>query len=108
MNAKRVNGGSILVGNNANEGTLFVPENITTLVDLRSWLRVAFPTFTVDDVNKVIATYPSVDTAVNTGDIKFATNGYGQPTAVNVSQAATGQQQRAYVSPSFLSLVLPN
>jgi carboxylesterase type B len=96
LNSKKVNGESILVGNNANEGVLFVPGNITTLIDLRSWLHVAFPTFSLDDINKVIAAYPSVETAVNPNDPKFATNGYGTPTAIDVSQVATGQQQRAY------------
>ncbi|KAF2786168.1 inactive carboxylesterase 4 [Melanomma pulvis-pyrius CBS 109.77] len=108
LNDKKVNGESILVGNNANEGALFVPPNITTLVDLRSWLRVAFPTFSLDDIQNVITAYPSVDSAVNASDAKFATNGYGQPTAVNVSQIATGQQQRAYNIYAEATFVCPS
>ena len=99
LNSKQVNGKAILVGNNANEGALFVPANITTLANLKSWLATTFPTLGPADIEKVLAAYPSVDEAVNANDARFATNGVGQPTAVNVSQLATGHQQRAYVSP---------
>ncbi|KAF2830465.1 alpha/beta-hydrolase [Ophiobolus disseminans] len=106
---KRVNGKNILVGNNANEGALFVPPTIKTLDDLKAWLRLEFPTFTADDIQRVLDAYPSSGEAVNTLAPKFATNGLGPATAVNVSQVATGQQQRAnnilaeatFVCPSY-------
>lgn len=97
LNTKRVNGANILVGNNANEGPLFVPPTINTLADLKAWLKLEFPTFADSDVQKVLDAYPSSDDPVNPADLKFATDGVGNPTAVNVSQVATGQQQRANV-----------
>ena len=97
LEAKKVNGENILVGNNANEGALFVPQNITTLDDLKLWLHLEFPTFTDADIQSVLDAYPAPNVSVNANDPKFATNGISPPTAVNVSQVATGQQQRGNV-----------
>ncbi|KAF2184008.1 alpha/beta-hydrolase [Zopfia rhizophila CBS 207.26] len=104
-----VNGMRILVGNNANEGALFVPYNITTLTDLTAWIHTAFPNLSDYNVTQVLAAYPSTSAPVNASDPKYATDGYGPDTAVNISQAATGQQQRAnniyaeatFVCPSY-------
>jgi carboxylesterase type B len=106
---KRVNGESILVGNNANEGSLFVPPTINTIEALKAWLHGAFPTFTEADVLLVLAAYPSSDAPVDPSAAKFATSGTGSATAINVSSLATGQQQRAsniyaeatFVCPSY-------
>ncbi|KAF2688723.1 alpha/beta-hydrolase [Lentithecium fluviatile CBS 122367] len=92
--AKAVNGEAILVGNNVNEGALFVPPIISTLDGLKAWLQQEFPTFTDADVQSVLNTYPSTDEPVDPTSPKFATNGLSGATAINVSQAATGQQQR--------------
>ena len=45
----------------------------------------------------MLKTYPSPDTPDDPTGAKYATTGYGFPTAVNVSSIATGHQQRAYV-----------
>lgn len=95
--AKRVNGKSMLVGNNANEGPLFVPPTITTLVDLRAWLHLEFPTLNDADIQAILDAYPSSDAPVDPMALRFATDGLNPPFAVNVSQAATGQLQRGYV-----------
>ncbi|KAF2183864.1 alpha/beta-hydrolase, partial [Zopfia rhizophila CBS 207.26] len=105
LNAKKVNGAKILVGNNANEGPLFVPPTIKTLDDLKSWLKQEFPTFADADIQKVLDAYPSSDAPVDPSALKFATDGSGPATAVNVSQVATGQQQRGnniYAEATFI------
>lgn len=94
---KRVNGKNILVGNNANEGPFFVPQNINTLGDLKAWIRLLYPTVSEADIEDILNAYPSTDAPVNPDDPKFATDGLGGASAVNVSQVATGQQQRANV-----------
>ncbi|KAJ4369665.1 hypothetical protein N0V83_005427 [Neocucurbitaria cava] len=107
LTAKKVNGLNMLVGNNANEGALFVPANISTEADLKSWLKLEFPVFTDAEVTQVLAAYP-VNASTNP-NLKFATNGISAPTALDVSQVATGQQQRAndiyaeatFVCPSY-------
>lgn len=104
-----MNGEHILVGNNANEGALFVPPIINTTEALRSWMHGEYPTFTDADVDAVLAAYPSSDAPVDPSAVKFATSGTGPATAVNVSSVATGQQQRAdniyaeatFVCPSY-------
>ncbi|OBT45571.1 hypothetical protein VE00_03497 [Pseudogymnoascus sp. WSF 3629] len=107
--AKNVNGKRILVGSNANEGALFVPPTISTEADLVAWLHLEFPNVSNDDITQILAAYPSSSGPVNPNDPTFATTGLGPATAVNVSQVATGQQQRGnniyaeatFVCPSY-------
>lgn len=94
---KRVNGARLLVGNNANEGVAFVPQDIVTEDDFVNYLYDAFPLFTEDDVSKVLLYYPSPDDSLGSSMPSFATNGRSPPTALNQSTFATGQQQRAIV-----------
>lgn len=51
---KKVNGQNLLIGNNANEGPLFVPQNITTEADLVAWLELTFPLFSNDDIARIL------------------------------------------------------
>lgn len=109
LEQKQVNGVRMLAGNNANEGTNFTPQNITTEAALITFLHQTFPLFTNDDVQKILDTYPSTSAPVNPDDPLFATLGYTGPTAINQSNVATGQQQRAnniyaettFVCPSY-------
>ncbi|KAG9534223.1 carboxylesterase type B, partial [Aureobasidium melanogenum] len=98
-----------LVGNNANEGPLFVPQNITTEADLVAWLELTFPLFSNDDIARVLRYYPSSNASDSSSAVEFATLGNSGPTAINESSLATGQQQRAdniyaettFVCPSY-------
>ncbi|GAB7352186.1 hypothetical protein MBLNU459_g2664t2 [Dothideomycetes sp. NU459] len=106
---KRVNGKNLLIGNNANEGPLFTPQNITTEDDLLSWLRLTFPLFQNDDIAKILLYYPSSNASVDPNAVDYATLGYAGPSALNESSFGTGQQQRAdniyaettFVCPSY-------
>jgi carboxylesterase type B len=51
---KKVNGENLLVGNNANEGPLFVPQDIDTEADLLAWLELTFPLFSNDDISRIL------------------------------------------------------
>ena len=83
--------------NNAEEGALFVPQNITTENDLVSWLQLTFPMFSNSDIAKVLLYYPTTNASVNPNAVEYATSGYTGATANNESDVATGQQQRANV-----------
>jgi hypothetical protein len=83
--------------NNAAEGPLFVPQNITTEQDLVNYLKDIFPLFTEDDISKILLYYPGSNATDNPDAIDYATLGYTGPTANNQSSIATGQQQRAHV-----------
>jgi carboxylesterase type B len=91
---KRVNGHSLLVGNNANEGPAFTPQTITSESALLSWLQSTLPEFTTGDLTKILMYYP----ISNTSGTKFATTGVLGPSALEQSSVAMGQQQRANVS----------
>ncbi|THX35267.1 carboxylesterase type B [Aureobasidium pullulans] len=106
---KKVNGQNLLVGNNANEGPLFVPQDIDTEADLVAWLELTFPLFSNDDFARILRYYPSSNATDSPSAVDFATTGDSGPTAINVSSVATGQQQRAnniyaettFVCPSY-------
>ena len=96
---KKVNGRAILVGTNANEGALFVPqEKISTLEDLKAWLHLKYPFFTKQNVERVLAMYPNTNEPDDPDAVRFATNGVNGATNINMSQVATGHLQRANVS----------
>ncbi|KAK3681815.1 Alpha/Beta hydrolase protein [Podospora appendiculata] len=96
LSAKKVNGKKLLVGYNANEGPLFVPPSITTQSDLISWLQLEFPNLSTAQINSILAANPN-SAETNAANPRFETDGLstGYANAVNVSQAANGQQQRA-------------
>ncbi|KAF2097675.1 carboxylesterase type B [Rhizodiscina lignyota] len=94
---KKVNGVNMLAGvqNSADEGPGFTIQNIETEDDLVAWLRLTFPQFSESDISKILLYYLSTN-ASDTGDAAlFATPGDTGPTAINQSDVATGQQQRA-------------
>ncbi|KAF2471200.1 alpha/beta-hydrolase [Lindgomyces ingoldianus] len=105
LKVKKVNGENMLVGNNANEGALFVPPTISTLADLTAWLKVEFPNLSDEDIQAILDANPASAAVVDPAAPKFATNGLTPPpvTAVNVSQVATGQQQRGDISSWILT-----
>lgn len=103
---KEVNGQRILSGNNANEGPLFVPQNITTDSNLIDWVETTYPLLSPDDITKLLSYYPSTPSPAPK---KFATDGLSPPTAITQSSLSTGAQQRAnniyaettFVCPSY-------
>ncbi|TIA58074.1 carboxylesterase type B [Aureobasidium pullulans] len=102
---KRVNGRNVLVGNNANEGPLFTPQNITSETLLLDRLREILPEFSADDLANVLLHYPVTD---NMTGVKFATTGTSGPSALDQSGLATGQQQRANNIYAELTFVCPS
>ncbi|KAJ4331605.1 hypothetical protein N0V95_009851, partial [Ascochyta clinopodiicola] len=106
LSAGRVNGQHLLVGNNANEGALFVPRNITTTTALTTWLESVFPLLSPSDLSQILTVYPASN---STSTASYATSGLSPPTALDTSQFGTGAQQRAnniygeatFVCPSY-------
>lgn len=103
-----VNGLNILSGNNADEGSLFTPQNILTEDDLVTYLRVTFPLFSNNDIAKILYYYPTSNDTNNPNDPPFATEGDSGATALNQSSAGTGQQQRANLIYGETTFVCPS
>ena len=108
--SKQVNGVNMLVGNNADEGVAFTPQNIVTEDDFVAFVQNTFPLFTDSDVQKLLRYYPSTNASVDASTPLFATTGnVSGATALNESSFGTGQQQRAdnlyaettFVCPSY-------
>lgn len=96
LQQQKVNGFAMLSGNNANEGTLFVPFGITTEDILQDWLSATFPLFSNEDIAQVLITYPGLNASDSPTSPLYATNGLTGATAINQSSLATGHQQRAF------------
>ncbi|KAH6625111.1 acetylcholinesterase precursor [Boeremia exigua] len=105
---KRLNGRSLLVGNNANEGPLFTPQNITSESDFLEWLGNVLPELQEDDIAKVLDYYPSISSVDRSSSDLFATSGYAEPSALGQSSIATGPQQRANNLYAELTFVCPS
>ncbi|KAK9423354.1 putative Acetylcholinesterase [Seiridium unicorne] len=96
LEKKVVNGRNMWTSHNADESSLFVPNNITTLEALTSFLKVSFSRFDDADIASILEMYPLSEYGKNLENPRFATAGDSGPTAVDVSQFAIGNQQRAY------------
>lgn len=105
---QKLNGLNILSGNDANEAPLFTPQIITNQSALVDWLRGTFPYMNNNDIAKILLYYPS-DNSSSVSGVRYATTGDSGPTAINQSDVAVGQQQRAnniyaettFVCPSY-------
>lgn len=95
LGRRQVNGVNMLVGNNADEGPPFTPQNIKTEQALVNWLQITFPLFSNNDIAKILYYYPTGNATVNPSAPLFATEGDSGQTALNQSSAGTGQQERA-------------
>lgn len=93
--AKQVSGQKLLVGFNANEGPLFVRNNIDTEAQLVEWLKVEFPNLSATQINSILAANPN-SSPTNRNATNFETNGLSGANALNMSGGANGQQQRGY------------
>ncbi|KNG50858.1 carboxylesterase type b [Stemphylium lycopersici] len=105
---KRVNGQKALIGNNANEGPSFVPQDITSQDAFVTWLRDTLPEFSDSDISKVLFYYPVSNVADPSINDQFATNGVSGPSALDQSSLGTGQQQRANNLYAELTFVCPS
>ena len=84
------------------EGTVFVPQDITSQDDFLRWVGNTLPELSESDIAKILRYYPISNIKESSGAIKFATNGVSGPSALDQSSLATGQQQRANVRGSTL------
>ncbi|CAN9414188.1 unnamed protein product [Alternaria alternata] len=92
------------VGNNANEGPLFVP-TIGSTDALQAWLQNAFPSVTSTGLEAILAAYPLSNL---TNSDTFATTGLSPVTALDTSSFASGIQQRAYNIYAEATFVCPS
>lgn len=108
LRKRRVNGRSILTGSNAQEGYFFVRQNIKTLDDFIAWLRETLPNFSDADIAEVLQAYPSSNETTDPNAVRYATAGDSGASALNVSESATGQQQRANNLYAEITFVCPS
>ncbi|KAL6702832.1 hypothetical protein ACN47E_000918 [Coniothyrium glycines] len=105
LEKKQVNGEHILVGNNADEGSLFVPPGINSTNALKTWLQGNFPSLNTTVIQHIVDAYASNSTD---STAKFATSGFGPANALTTSPVATGIQQTAYNIYAEATFVCPS
>jgi len=103
---KDLNGLNLLVSNNALEGPAYTQPNITTEEDLVDWLQLTFPSFSNDDIAKVLLYYPGSNASVNPNAPLYASSGTNEPSFITQSSVATGQLQRAFVRRTLFPVTL--
>ncbi|KAK3690451.1 carboxylesterase [Podospora appendiculata] len=89
----KVNGERIITGNNANEGTYFIPQNITDEASFLAVLNLNYPSLNTPSLTKILTLYAIPANATSLS--KFDTNGLNPPYATEVSAYASGWQQAA-------------
>ncbi|GME46655.1 carboxylesterase type b [Neofusicoccum parvum] len=104
----RINGQRVLTGNNANDGLIFVPQNITTQGRFVDYLRLYFPRLDDDAIASILDVYHTPDVPDSPNSPKFQTAGDSGPTAVNQSELTTGHQQVANNFNAEVSFICPS
>ncbi|KAF7531745.1 hypothetical protein G7054_g8589 [Neopestalotiopsis clavispora] len=89
----QVNGKRILVGNNANEGVPLTNPDVDTFPEYRDFVAKTFPRFTPVDVVSLNTFYQTYFAQQGDNGTRFDTLGDSGPTALTVSEFATGLQQ---------------
>jgi carboxylesterase type B len=94
--SKSLKGKRVLSGNMANEGIPLAPLTTRTLSDFQSYINTTFPSFSASDKSLLETTYafPGDTLPVNPNAMRFPTTGTAIPTALNMSEFATGNAQR--------------
>ncbi|KAI4693885.1 uncharacterized protein J4E84_002461 [Alternaria hordeiaustralica] len=111
LTSKPLKGRRVLSGNMANEGVPLSPPTARTLQDFRDYIDLTFTDFSTSEKARLEQTYsfPGDDLDVKPNATRFVTSGTGLPTALNMSEFGTGNQQRllnvfaeyAFVCPSY-------
>lgn len=81
--AKKTNGQRVLAGNNAAEGVIFVPQNITTSIDVTNYVQNFFPTLSSTDIYTMLKTYypePALSGGLYSTQLLRASQIYGDVT----------------------------
>ncbi|ETS87819.1 hypothetical protein PFICI_01647 [Pestalotiopsis fici W106-1] len=89
----KVNGKRILVGNNANEGVPLTNPDVDTFSEYNDFIAKTYPRFTPADVISLNAFYQTAFAQQGDNGTRFDTLGDSGPTALTVSEFATGLQQ---------------
>lgn len=82
--------------NNANEGVPLTNPNVSTLAEYNDFIANTFPRFTSSDIAALNTTYQIVSAQEGDSAPRFDTLGDSGPTALTVSEMATGLQQAVF------------
>lgn len=108
--SKALKGKRVLSGNMANEGVPLSPPTTRTLQDFRRYIDITFPGFSRKDKIALEQQYSFAgdNLDVNPNTPKFPTTGTGNPTALNISEFGSGNQQRVFNVFAEYSFVCPS
>lgn len=104
---KAVSGKRLLIGNNANEGAPLTPSTILTADDFLNYVNTTLPSLTAADKSRLLQIYQFDSSNTDLSAPLFDTLGNSGPTALNQSEFATGQKQRAFNLNSEVTFTCP-
>ena len=91
-----LSGKRLLLGNNADEGAPLTPPTIKTGDDFLDYVNTTFPSLTAADNTRLLQIYQFSNSGTDLSAPLFGTLGDSGPTALNQSEFATGDKQRAF------------
>lgn len=89
-----VNGERMLTGNNAEEGPMFVPQNLTNLADATSWIAALYPGLGLKKLQEAIDMYLPFAPGLGPNET-YATTGFGSPSTSSVQSTGVHAQALA-------------
>ncbi|KAK8099934.1 carboxylesterase family protein [Apiospora kogelbergensis] len=92
----KVSGKRILVGNNANEGVPLTNPEVSTRDAYDDFIHATFPHLTAEDLAKLNSIYQINQSETGNNATRHDTLGDSGPTALTVSEMATGLQQSVF------------
>ncbi|KAK9774892.1 putative Alpha/Beta hydrolase protein [Seiridium cardinale] len=96
LQAGKVNGKRILVGNNANDGVPLTNPDVDTFLEYDEFIANTFPLFNTSDVSSLNSIYQLATAQEGDDAVRFDTLGDSGRTALTVSEMATGLQQTVF------------
>lgn len=106
--SKRVNGQCMLAGSNVEEGTEFVPQNLTDVPAVTDWLAALHSLMSSQDLQKAVNLHLLLDQAFEGNNVTFATDRVGHASLATVQSTSVGAQslvdtfkaETTYICPS--------
>ncbi|KAK7934741.1 carboxylesterase family protein [Apiospora marii] len=96
LSSGKVTGKNILVGNNANEGVPLTNPEVSTRDTYDQFISSTFPNFMAEDKAELNSLYQIDQSEAGNNGWRYDTLGDQDPTALTVSEMATGLQQSVF------------
>lgn len=107
--SKRENGQRMLAGSNAEEGSMFVPQNLTNVQHaVTDWLATLHLLMSTDDLYEAVDLYLPLNKELDHRNVTFATSGFKNPSIATMQSTAVGSQSLVDTFKSATTYICPS